>query len=37
MQLHKEQIDKGNKLGWDMWRISNNSYGEPTTTFVCTF
>ena len=33
-KLHKEQIDKGNKLGWDMWRISNNSYGEPTTTFL---
>ena len=33
-RLHKEQIDKGNKTGWDMWRISSNSYGEPTTTFL---
>jgi hypothetical protein len=33
-KAHKEQIDKGNKLGWDMWMIENNSYGEPNTTFV---
>ena len=31
---HKEQIDMGNKIGWDMWQISNNGYGEPTTTFM---
>ena len=33
-KMHKEQIDMGNKIGWDMWQISNNSYGEPTTTFM---
>ena len=33
-KLHKEQIDNGNKLGWDMWMISNSTYGEPTTTFL---
>ena len=33
-KMHKEQIDMGNKIGWDMWQISNNSYGEPTTTFL---
>ena len=33
-KLHKEEIDKGNKLAWDMWMISNSTYGEPTTTFL---
>ena len=33
-KLHKEQIDKGNKLAWDMWMVSNSTYGEPTTTFL---
>ena len=33
-KLHKEEIDKGNKLAWDMWMISNSNYGEPTTTFL---
>mgnify|MGYP001158262784 CR=1 FL=1 len=33
-KMHKEQIDMGNKIGWDMWQISNNRYGEPTTTFL---
>ena len=33
-KMHKEQIDMGNKIGWDMWQISNNGYGEPTTTFM---
>lgn len=33
-KLHKEEIDKGNKLAWDMWMVSNNTYGEPTTTFL---
>jgi len=30
----QEQINQGNKIGWDMWQISNNSYDEPTTTFL---
>ena len=33
-KLHKEEIDKGNKLSWDMWMVSNSTYGEPTTTFL---
>ena len=33
-KIHKEEIDKGNKLAWDMWMISNSTYGEPTTTFL---
>ena len=33
-KIHKEEIDKGNKLAWDMWMISNSTYGDPTTTFL---
>ena len=29
-KIHKEEIDKGNKLAWDMWMISNSTYGEPS-------
>ena len=33
-KLHKSAIDKGNKIGWDMWRIENPGYRETHTTFV---
>ena len=33
-KMHKAAIDKGNKIGWDMWRLDNPSYREPHTTFV---
>ena len=33
-KLHKQAIDNGSKIGWDMWRLENPRYGEPHTTFV---
>ena len=33
-KMHKAAIDKGNKIGWDMWRLENPSYREAHTTFV---
>ena len=36
-KAHKEQVDKGNKLDWDMWMIENNSLATLILPlFMCT-
>ena len=33
-KMHQERIKKGMILGWDMWIIRNNEYGDFTSTLV---
>ena len=33
-KIHKARIDSGDKIAWDMWRLSSDNMDNSTTIFV---
>ena len=33
-KFHKERLDRGEIIGWDLWQITNPNANEMTTTFI---
>ena len=33
-KIHKANIDSGNKIAWDMWRLSSDNMDNSETIFV---